>query len=309
MRKRPNLDQAIHIDTCQKGLHVYPRRIFALVVLVTLPLLAQEFRATLQGTVIDPSQAVVPAAHITLKNVETGIENETVSAADGHYLFPFVAPGSYSLTVRSAGFKTMIRDGIQLSINDNLKLDVVMPVGQANDTVQVTSEVAAVQAESSSLGTIINQKLIEDQPEKGHSVMFLYQAANGVVGNQFNQQARPSDVGNNLLFTANGAPVATGEISMDGVSNTVNDGRGIYLSPWIPASEAVAEVKLLMGTLPAEYGRAAGIFTNIVIKSGTNTLHGSLHEYFQNSDLNADLFFQRGQGQKLIQYGDNVYGG
>src|SRR5215467_12856575 len=183
-----------------------------------------------------------------------------------------------------------------------------MPLGQASDTVQVTGEVAAVQAESSSLGSVISEKIVDSLPWKGHSSLFLYMAAAGVVGNRYWEDTRPSDTGTNVLFTANGAPPATGEVSVDGVSNTVNVGRGLYLSPWVPATEAVGEVKLLMGTLPAEYGRAAGVFTNIVIKSGTNDLHGSAYEFLRNSATDANLFFQRGAGQNLVPYNAHTYG-
>ena len=79
-------------------------------------------------------------------------------------------------------------------------------------------------------------------------------AAPGVVGNRYWEDTRPSDTGTNVLYTANGSPPATGEVSVDGVSNTVNVGRGLFLSPWVPSMDGVAEVKLLMGTLPAEYG-------------------------------------------------------
>ncbi|MDQ6663386.1 MAG: TonB-dependent receptor [Acidobacteriota bacterium] len=280
-----------------------------LVLFFTLSAYAQEFRGTVQGAVSDPSGAGVPNVSVTLKNVETGIDRNETTDTTGHYLFSFVVPGSYSLTTKSAGFRTILRDGVQLSISDNLKIDIEMPLGAASDTVSVTGDVAAVASESSSLGSVISQKIIEDLPLKGHSSLFLYMAAAGVVGNRYGEDTRPSDTGTNVLFTANGAPPATGEVSVDGVSNTVNVGRGLYLSPWVPATDAVGEVKLLMGTLPAEYGRAAGVFTNIVIKSGTNELHGSAYEFLRNSAVDADLFFQRGLGQKLTPYGAHVYGG
>ena len=270
---------------------------------------AQEFRGTLQGDVTDPSHAAVVNAGVTLRNTDTGIERTAATDEAGHYVFPFVAPGTYLVTVKAAGFKTMVREGVHFSINDNLRVDVELPLGQATDTVQVTGEVAAVQAESSSLGSVISQKIVDSLPWKGHSSLFLYMAAAGVVGNRYWEDTRPSDTGTNVLFTANGSPPATGEVSVDGVSNTVNVGRGLYLSPWVPATEAVGEVKLLMGTLPAEYGRAGGAFTNIVIKSGTNELHGSLYEYLRNSAVDANLFYQRGQGQKLVPYGAHTYGG
>jgi hypothetical protein len=269
----------------------------------------QEFRATLQGTITDPSQAAIPKASVILKNADTAIERAVLSDDDGHYLFPYVAPGNYSLTVEATGFKTTVRNDVVLSINDNFKLDLQLPLGQAAETVQVTGELTAVQAESSSLGSVVNQKIVDTIPWKGHSSLFLYMAAPGVVGNRYWEDTRPSDTGTNVLYTANGSPPATGEVSVDGVSNTVNVGRGLFLSPWVPSMDGVAEVKLLMGTLPAEYGRAGGMFTNLVIKSGTNELHGSAYEFFRNSALDANLFYQRGLGQKPPAYAVNVYGG
>ena len=277
--------------------------------LLAASLTAQEFRGTLQGTITDPSQAVVANSTVSLKNTETGIVREVTADDTGHYVFPFVQPGAYSLTAKAAGFKTTIREGISLSVNDNIRVDIEMTLGQAAETVMVTAQAASVQADTSSLGSTISEKIVETLPLKGHSSLFLFTLANGVVGNRYFDDTRPSDTGTNVLYTANGAPVASGEISVDGVSNTVNVGRGLYLSPWVPSTDAVIEVKLLMGTLRAEYGRAGGNFTNVVIKSGTNDPHGSLYEFFRNSALDANLFFQRGVGQKLTPYGVNIYGG
>ncbi|HWB97892.1 MAG TPA: carboxypeptidase regulatory-like domain-containing protein, partial [Bryobacteraceae bacterium] len=257
---------------------------------------------------MDPSQAAVPTAVVTLKNTATGIERETTTDESGHYLFSFVMPGNYSVTVRRTGFKTSVRNNVQLSLNDQIRLDVEMLLGEAAETVSVVGDVAVVQAESSALGAVVNREIVDTLPLKGHSSLYLYNLAPGVVGNRYLEDVRPSDTGTNVLFTANGSPVASGDVAVDGVANTVNVGRGMNLSPWVPATEAVAEFKIQMGTLPAEYGRAGGAFTNIVIKSGTNDLHGSLYEYLRNSAMDANLFFPRGQGQKLTPYNSNTFG-
>ncbi len=269
----------------------------------------QEFRGTVQGDITDPTHATIAGASVTLRNIDTTIERTAKTDDGGHYIFTFVAPGNYSLTVAAAGFKTTVRDGIKLSINDTLRVDVEVALGQTTETVQVTGQVTAVQSDSSSLGSVINEQTVVNIPWKGHSSLFMYMMAAGVVGNRYFEDTRPSDTGTNVLFTANGSPPASGEVSVDGVSNTVNVGRGLYLSPWVPSTEAVGEIKLLMGTLPAEYGRAAGVFTNIVIKSGTNDFHGSLYEFLRNSAVDANLFFPRGAGQGLVPYNAHTYGG
>ena len=270
--------------------------------------LPQEFRATLQGDVIDPSKSTIAAAELTLRNTQTGVERSTKTDAAGHYIFQYVVPGEYSLTTKAPGFKTALKEAIQLSLNDNIRLDVDLALGAAAETVSVTAEVSVVQADTSSLGAVVNRETIEHLPLKGHSSLYIYNLTPGVVGNRYLEDVRPSDTGSNVLFSANGAPVASGDIAVDGVTNTVNVGRGLSLSPWVPSTEAVAEMKMQLGTLPAEYGRAGGYFTNIVIKSGTNQLHGSAYEHLRNSAMDANLFFPRGRGQDLVPYGAHVFG-
>jgi hypothetical protein len=269
---------------------------------------AQEFRATLRGNVTDPSQAAIPGATVTLRNAETGIQRTVPTDETGHYIFQYVVPGRYTLTVQAPGFKTTVRSGITLSLNDNVRLDVELPLGEATETVQVVGEVAMVQSQTSSLGSVVNRQIIETLPLKGHSSLFMFNLVTGVVNKRYWEDARPSDTGTNVLFTANGSPPATGDVAVDGTANMVNVGRGLNLSQWVPSTESVAEFKLLTGTLPAEYGHSGGAVTNIVIKSGTNELHGSAYEYFRNSALDANQFFPRGRGQKLTPYGINVFG-
>jgi hypothetical protein len=129
-----------------------------------------------------------------------------------------------------------------------------------------------VQAETLPPGP--QQSTIENLPLKGHSSLFMFTLATGVVNNRYGEDTRPNDTVTNILYSANGSPPASGDVSVDGVSSTVNVNRGTALSPWVPSVDAVAEFKLQTGTLPAEYGRSGGSIMNIVIKSGTNNLHG-----------------------------------
>src|SRR5688572_26518675 len=131
------------------------------ILLSALSLTAQEFRATLQGTVQDPSKAVIAGAELTLRNTDTAVERKTSADAEGHYLFQFVAPGNYSLTTRASGFKTDIRDAIKLSLSENVRLDVDLAVGQTTETITVTGAVSTVQTESSSLGSVVRKEIID----------------------------------------------------------------------------------------------------------------------------------------------------
>src|SRR5690349_12914983 len=105
----------------------------------------QEFRATLQGTVADPTQAVIAGAEVLLRNTSTGVERRVLTTRDGHYLFQFLPPGGYSLVTTAAGFKTDARDGLTLSLGDNVRLDIALAVGQASEKITVMGEASMVQ--------------------------------------------------------------------------------------------------------------------------------------------------------------------
>jgi hypothetical protein len=281
----------------------------SLLIALNVALFSQEFRATLQGTISDPSQAVIPGAEAVLRNVDTGVERQATTNDLGHYLFSFLPPGNYSLTVTAPGFRTAVRDRISLSLNQNARLDVELTLGAAAETVTVTSDVSLVQPDSSTLGAVVRKDIIDSLPLKGHSSLLMYMLTTGVVSTRYGEDIRPNDTASNMLFGASGAPMATSDVAVDGVANTVDLNRGASLSPWVPAVESVAEFKLQGGTLPAEYGRSGGSFMNVVIKSGTNDLHGSAYNMLRNSVLDANMFFARGRGQKLAAFGANTFGG
>jgi len=271
-------------------------------------LCAQEFRATLQGTVQDQTQALIAAAELTLRNTETAVERRAVTDTAGHYLFQFLPPGTYSLTTRAPGLKTDVRDGIKLSLGENVRLDISLVLGQTTETVTITGNVSTVQTESSSLGSVVRKEIIDSLPLKGHSSLFMFTLATGVVNNRYGEDTRANDTITNVSYSANGAPMASGDVSVDGVANTVNVNRGVNISQWVPAVDAVGEFKLQAGTLPAEYGRSGGSFMNIVIKSGTNNFHGSAYEFLRNAALDANSFFNNRSGQRLARYNSNTYG-
>ncbi|MCC6588727.1 MAG: TonB-dependent receptor [Bryobacterales bacterium] len=271
-------------------------------------LMAQEFRATLQGTVTDPSNAVISGASAVLRSLDTGNERQAVTNDLGHFIFSFLPPGNYSVTLTAPGFKTVVRDKISLSVSQDARLDLQLELGTPAETVTVSSEISLVQPDSSALGTAVRKDIIESLPLKGHSSLLMYNLSTGVISTRIGEDIRPNDTASNMLTGVNGAPMAAIDVAVDGVPNTVDLNRGAALSPWVPSTESVAEFKLQSGTLPAEYGRSGGSFMNVVIKSGTNDLHGSMYEMFRNAALDANQFFARGRGQKLAAFGANTFG-
>ena len=290
------------------------RRFHSLVSLATLftgltvGLVAQDFRSTLQGTISDPSQAGVANAAITLRNIDTAQERAATADAAGFFLFQFLPPGNYELTAKAPGFRTVVEKGIVLALTQTLRRDIGLQLGDAAETVSVVADVAVLETDSTSLGTAIRSEIRDNLPLKGRSSLFMFTLTPGVVNNRYGEDTRPNDTITNIFFSANGAPVASTDVFVDGASNTVNVNRGVNISQWVPSVDSIAEFKLEMGTLSAEYGRSGGSVTNIVIKSGSNALHGTAYEFFRNSALDANLYFARGQGRKLTAFGANTYG-
>ena len=269
---------------------------------------AQDFRSTLQGTVYDPSQASVTGAAIVLKNVETAQERSTTSNIDGFYIFQLIPPGNYEMSVKAPGFRTFVEKGIALALTQTLRQDIRLQLGDTAETVNVSASVAVLETDSTALGTAIRAEVRDNLPLKGRSSLFMFTLTPGVVNNRYGEDTRPNDTITNIFFSANGAPVAATDVFVDGSSNTVNVNRGVNISQWVPSVDSIAEFKLEMGTLSAEYGRSGGSITNMVIKSGTNSVHGSAYEFFRNSALDANLFFARGQGRPLAAFSANTFG-
>ena len=269
---------------------------------------AQDFRSTLQGTVTDPTGASVAKAQVLLKNTDTGVDRTMETDGDGAYLFQFLAPGKYQVTVKAPGFRSLVRSGIELNVTQTVRMDLPLALGDAAETVEVNASVATIETDTTSLGTAIRQEVRDNLPLKGRSSLFMFTLTPGVVNNRYGEDTRPNDTITNVLFSANGAPVAATDVFVDGVANTVNVNRGVNISGWVPAVDAIGEFKLEVGSLSGEFGRSGGSMTNIVVKSGTNQIHGTMYEFFKNSKLDANAYFARGQGRKLAAFGANTYG-
>jgi len=280
--------------------------IFAIALAATVA--AQDFRSTLQGTVSDPQQAAVANAAVSLRNTSTGQDRATTTNEDGFYIFQFLPPGNYELTIKAPGFRTSVEKGLELAVTQTVRKDVALVLGDTAETVNVVGNIAVLETDTTSLGTAIRTEIRDNLPLKGRSSLFMFTLTPGVVNNRYGEDTRPNDTITNIFFSANGAPVAATDVFVDGAANTVNVNRGVNISQWVPSVDSIAEFKLEMGTVSAEYGRSGGSITNIVIKSGTNALHGSLYHFFRNSALDANGYFARGQGRKLPAFGANTYG-
>jgi len=237
--------------------------------------------ARLTGFVKDQSGATVAAATLTLTNQGTNISRTTTTDSDGSYLFSLVEVGSYLMTVEHAGFKKNVQSGIKLEVNQNGRLDITLDVGQATEIVEVTAAVPQVDTTGAVLGKVEDTRRIQDLPLVDRDTLQLGLLQAGVF-------APDPDDGSGNPFSVSGQRSESLTFLVDGADNTNFLNNRIVVSP---NPDAVGEFRILTNNYDAEFGRSSGGIVNQVIKSGTNTWHGSAFEFFRNDVLNARDFF------------------
>jgi hypothetical protein len=283
--------------------------LLAVVLLISPCGFPQEFRSTVSGRITDVQSAVIPGATVVAEQVDTGAKYATISGEDGQYVLPFLAPGGYRLTVELPGFKKYVREGVHVGTNERLALDVTLDIGQLTDTVTVTAAESMLDTTTASTGQVITQRQIENMPIAGRTPLVLAQLAMGVITSTDPRFNRPFDNAGPSGFSMGGAPNRTNELLIDGGPDSTRDSRVAYNPPM----DAVSEVKVESFMADAAYGHTGGGTVNIVLKSGTNQLHGALYEFNQVSALAATPFFTNLTGQKkpvsrFNQFGGNVGG-
>ncbi len=256
---------------------------------------AAEVTASLLGTIRDSSGAVVPDATISLTNTQTNVTQKTQSGTDGTYSITLIPVGQYRLMVERTGFRKYVQAGIVLQVNQAAKLDIALEVGAQTEVVEVTGDVAQVDTETATLGSVETQKRIVDLPlvERDTFQLGLLQA--GVF-------APDPDDGSGNPFSVSGQRSESLTFLIDGVDNNDFLGNNAVVDP---NPDAVEEFKILTNNYEAEYGRTSGGIVNQVIKSGTNGFHGGVFEFFRNDDLNARNYFQ----QERTRFNRNLFGG
>jgi hypothetical protein len=263
--------------------------------------------ATLLGTVTDPGGAVVPNASIQVKNVGTGHVQQVASDGQGRYTVPDLPVGNYEAQATSAGFQTTVRRGITLIVGQQAVVDFSLMVGQSQQTVTVEGQVSQVDTESTTVQAVVEQKQINDLPLNGRNFTDLITLVPGVAGG--------SQVGNggaNLLyglennFSVSGARSEGQAYLLDGtdVQGFWQHGSGSGVMGTTLGVDAIAEFSVLTNTYGAQYG-GNGAVVSTVSKSGTNDWHGSLYEFFRNSDLDARNFYD---GSTIPAYRQNQFG-
>lgn len=264
--------------------------------------LAQTSTGTILGTVKDNTDAAIAGARVVVTNTATAARLEVQTSVDGSYTAPLLPPGGYTVNVTAQGFKVFEQTGIQLQIQQQARVDVVLQVGGVNESISISADAAVVEATSSSVGKVVDNKQIRELPLNTRNVYTLVNLTPGVTGSIGNAH-------NGVSFSVNGARGGTFDVLIDGSSAafpTVNGFAGVSVFPPV---DAVEEFKMQAQNFPAEFGRSMTAVLNLVYKSGTNEFHGSAFEFLRNSVLDANSFFANQRGVPLGSFKRNQFGG
>jgi hypothetical protein len=258
----------------------------AVAISVAIPTLlpAQGASGRIVGRVADPTAAVLAGVKITLLNQATGISRSTDSNDSGDYSFVEVVPGTYTLQYELKGFKKNVQKGVIVDVNQVVTLNSTMQIGASQETVDVTSEAPQVDTTSTQLGAVINDRSVNELPLNTRDTYQFLQLQPGVqsqLGSSGSLFAGSDDPGS---VSVNGGRTRANNFSVNG--GDAND--QFVNTPTIqPTPDAVEEFRVITNTFDAEYGRNSGSVVNVITKSGGNTFHGNLYEYFRNTVLDS----------------------
>jgi hypothetical protein len=257
----------------------------------SLSLYGQSTYGSVAGSVTDTSGAIVTEANVTLTNLGTQEKRTQSSGADGLFTFVNLFPGQYRVDIQKQGFKHFTRVDITVQVQQDTHIVAALQVGEVSQVVEVTGETPLLQAETSSLGQVVDQRKANELPLNGRNIFNLITVSPGAVAQG---GSGGSPVGQNPFSWGNyqigGSFANQGAEYLDG--QPLNIGY-INLPIIIPTQDSVGEFKVQYSNLGAEWGKFSGGVVNLSTKSGTNSWHGSGYEYFRNKVLNANEYFNK----------------
>ncbi|MBM3724873.1 MAG: hypothetical protein FJW40_05565 [Acidobacteria bacterium] len=260
----------------------------------------QSFTGRILGTVTDASGGAVAGAQVKAVDASTNHTQTATTNETGNYFLNEVPRGEYSVEVSSTGFKQFLRRGIQLNVGQQARVDVRLEVGSVTESVEVVADASLLETVDSVLGKVVDNKRITELPLNTRNVFSLLFLTPGVTGSVSNTYSTG--------YGINGARNSMLDILVDGVSTAHPTVNGFSGNSTFPPVEAIAEFKVMGANYQAEFGRSNGGIVNVVYKSGSNNLHGSLFEFLRNSKLDANDFFNNRQGFRLGSFKRNQFG-
>jgi hypothetical protein len=278
--------------------------VMAVLILAAIPVVAQLPTGAILGTVKDSSGASIAGATVTVRNTDTNLTRTQMTEQDGSYRFSELPVGHYEAKAEAAGFRTENRTGMTLEVTQQGVVNFALQVGATAQQVTVSSEIPLVNTQDSTLGGTVNEQSMAELPLNGRNYIDLALYKPGV--NQDKNQRN----GQGTSFSVNGAPVRSNNFTLDGAILQGANGRSPVAGDSGNALglDGIKEYRIVTGTFQAEYGMAMGSQMVAVSKGGTNQFHGDVFEYFRNSALDANDFFQRGAGSPIAPLQKNQFG-
>ncbi len=279
------------------------------VLLAVQPLLvAQVTTGRIAGVVTDPSGSTLPDVSVTVTQVDTDTSTTVITDAGGNYLATNLKIGTYTVSFQKQGFQRSVQSNVDVGIGQVVRVDVALKVGVVTQTVEVTGAAPLLQTETSSLGTIESEKRIEELPLNGRNFFKLAYLGPGANQGATGTSAGAGSTDNNrpgISLSVNGLRIFDNNFLLDGLDNNEFGNGTVVIQP---PPDSIQEFRVEENSMNAEFGRG-GAMVNIVLRSGTNQLHGSAWEFLRNDRLDARNYFATSQlGFQRNQYGGQLGG-
>ena len=259
------------------------------------PAAAQAVRGTLLGNVTDTQGAAIPGVTVTATETQTNVVRTAVTNQSGHYVFANLKDGLYRVATELSGFKKFSRDGVEVKVNSTVRVDVVLEVGAMTETIEVVQQTPVLQTDRADTGRMIEGRLVQDMPlGQGRSFQGMWTTVPGSVtlSRPHSQFFNPQDSQETKF---NGQSRLSNNVQVDGVDNNHKTG---LLTVFIPAAESIDSVSVSTSNFDAEFGRAGGSVTTVVMKSGTNQFKGSVFGFGNNASTQARSYFASATSKK-----------
>jgi hypothetical protein len=239
---------------------------------------------TIVGTVTDATGAVIPNVKVTVTNVATGVASQTVSSSAGDYQVPALNPGTYKVSAESTGFEKSVTNSFVLAVDQSVRVDLALKPGAVTETLEVTTQAVSLDTDTAAISQLVSQQQVAELPLDGRNfVQLLFISAGAVT---FGGEQGTMRQGEGDAISINGGRPEGNNYTLDGLTNT---DTAMETPAVILSQDAIQEFKVESGVYPAEYGFSAGQ-VNIVSKSGTNSLHGSVFESNRSYHFDAKPF-------------------
>ncbi|MBI3682574.1 MAG: TonB-dependent receptor [Acidobacteria bacterium] len=283
--------------------------LIAVWLLIVPAALAQEARGTIRGRVTDPQDAIVPNAAVQVMNLATGLTTTLTSNEQGIYQALYLPLGKYRITAEASGFKRVVRDNIEVRVNDRLEVNLVLQVGEVTESVTVVAETPLLETTSSSGGQVVDARRVAELPIAHGEPYALMATTTGAAFTGDPALDRPFEPSHIANYAIGGARGLRNELTLDGApagASTANP-REVSAS-YVPPTDILAEMKVQTAAFDASVGQTEGGVVSLSLKAGANQFHGTAYYNKLAPELNANLFFANRNAQPISDFDYNRWG-